>query len=94
MKKNEEIKEQINSSSLNTLYTIHTSVHSLSTCVPSFNLLGLTVSEKSVTKKMLMFENWGERKMKNKGMNKQQQPDSGIHNTSAHCPCVCQVSTV
>ena len=32
---------------------------------------------------MLMFENWRERKMKNKGMNKQQQPDSGKHDTSA-----------
>ena len=31
--------------------------------VPSFNLLGLTVPEKSVTK-ILMFENWRERKMK------------------------------
>ena len=28
----------------------------------------------------------------NKGMNKQQQPDSGIHDTSAHCPHVYQVS--
>ena len=55
--------------------------------MPSFNLLGLTVPEKSVTK-MLMFENWRERKMKNKGMNKQQQPDSGKHDTSAHCTCV------
>ena len=26
--------------------------------------------------------------MKNKGMNKQQQSDSGIHDTSAHCPRV------
>ena len=31
-------------------------------------------------------------KWRNKGMNKQQQPDSGIHDTSAHCPCVYQVS--
>ena len=62
-------------------------------CVPSFNLLGPTVPEKSVTK-MLMFENWREIKMKNKGMNKQQQPESSIHDTSAHCPRVCQVSTL
>ena len=41
----------------------------------------------------LMFENCRERKMKNKGTNKQQQPDSGIHNTSAHCPRVYLVST-
>ena len=54
--------------------------------MPSFNLLDLTVPEKSVTK-TLMFENWRERKMKNQGMNKQQQPDSGKHDTSAHCMC-------
>ena len=36
---------------------------------------------------------WGERQMKNKGMNKQQQPDSSIHDTSAYWPCVYQVST-
>ena len=30
--------------------------------------------------------------MKNKGMNKQQQPCSGIFDTSAHCPHVYQVS--
>ena len=32
-----------------------------------------------------MFENWRERKWRNKGTNKQ-QPDFGIHHTSAHCP--------
>ena len=55
--------------------------------MPRFTLLGLTVPEKSVTK-MLMFENLRERKMKNKGMNKQQQSDSGKHDTSAHCTYV------
>ena len=40
-----------------------------------------------------MFENWRERKMKNKGTNKQQQPDSGTHDTSAHCPRVYQVQS-
>ena len=55
--------------------------------MPSFNLLGLTVPEKNVTK-MLMFENWRESKMKNKGMNKQQQPGFGKHDTSAPCTCV------
>ena len=62
-------------------------------CVPSFNLLGLTVCEKSVTIN-LMFDNWRERKM-NTGTNKQQQqPDSGIHDTSAHCPRVYQFSNL
>ena len=45
-KKNEEIKGCIRSSSLTPVYMMH-----LPTCVPSFNLLGLTVPEKSVTKK-------------------------------------------
>ena len=35
----------------------------LSTCVPSFKLLGLTVPEKSVMKNFNV-ENWRERKMK------------------------------
>ena len=30
----------------------------------------------------------------NKGMNKQQQSDCGIHNTSIHYPSVYQVSTL
>ena len=34
----------------------------------------------------------GEKKWRNKGTNKQQQPEYGIHNTSVHCPRVCQVS--
>ena len=59
-------------------------------CVPSFNLRSLTVREKSVTK-IFMFENWKEN-WRNKGTNKQQQPDSDIHDTSAHYPCVYQVS--
>ena len=46
-RKNEEIKRRISSSSLIPVYTIHPP---LSMCVLSFNLLGLTVPEKSVTK--------------------------------------------
>ena len=119
----------------------------LSMCVPSFNLLGLTVPENSATKKFKVWKlvrkknqeingwicsgslipvqdihlptvyvytkfqssrphsSWekchekfqclkiGEKeKWRNRGMNKQQKPDSGIHHTSAHCPCVYQVS--
>ena len=30
----------------------------------------------------------------NKGMNKQQQPDSGTHDTVIYCPHVYQVSTL
>ena len=60
-------------------------------CPRGFNLLGLTVPEESVTKNFYV-KNWRERKWKNKGTNKQQQPDSSIHDISAHCPCVYQVS--
>ena len=38
-------------------------------------------------------EHWEKEKWRNKGTNKQQQPDSGTHNTSAHSPRVYQVST-
>ena len=38
-------------------------------------------------------ENWEKEKWRNKGMNKQQQPDSGTQDTSACCPRVYQVST-
>ena len=31
---------------------------------------------------------FGEKEKRNKGTNKQQQPDSGIHDTSAHFPSV------
>ena len=37
-------------------------------------------------------ENWEKEKWRNKGTNKQQQPDSGKHNTPAHCPRMYQVS--
>ena len=48
--------------------------------VPSFNLLSLTLPEKSVKK------NWEKEKWRNKRTNKL-QPDTTIHDTSAHCPC-------
>ena len=32
--------------------------------------------------------------MKNKETNTQQQPDSGIHNTSTHCPCEYKVLSI
>ena len=56
-KKNEETKGWFRSSR----YTWY--ICPLSTYVPSFNLLGLTVPEKSVTKNFNV-ENWRERKMK------------------------------
>ena len=59
-KKKEEIRGQISSSSL-IWYTWYICL--LSMCVPSFNLLGLTVPEKRVMK-IFNVENWRERKMK------------------------------
>ena len=53
-------------------------------CIPSFGLLGITFAEKNVTK-ILMFENWRKRKIRNNGTNKQQQSDYEIHNTSTNC---------
>ena len=75
------------SGSLITLHNTSTMcVTSVSMCVPSFNLLGLTVPEESVTKKFQSLKIGEKEKLRNKETNKQQQPDSGIHDTSAHCP--------
>ena len=60
-KKNEELMRWINSSSLIPVITWY--ICPLSMCVPSFNLLGLTVPEKRVMKNFNV-ENWRERKMK------------------------------
>ena len=91
-KENEEIKAQISSSSLIPSGTHNSSAH----CPRVYQVSTFKASQflRKVWRKSLMFENWRERKMKTKGMSKQQQqPDSGIHDTSAHCPYVCQVST-
>ena len=75
-------------------------IHLLSTCVPSFNSVGLTVPEKSVAK---FFNVWNLERKKNEeihnGMNadaelwhfKLKHADSGINNTSNLCPWVYQV---
>ena len=60
-------------------------------CVPSFNLLGLTVPEKIVTKNFNVWKLERKKNEKNKGMNTQQYSDSGLHDASAHCPRVYQV---
>ena len=57
--------------------------------VLSFNFIGLIVLEKNVTN-ILILGNWTERTM-NKGTNKQQHPDSSIHDTASHCACLYQV---
>ena len=63
-------------------------IHPLSTCVPSFNFLGLIVPKKIVTKIFNVWKLERKKNEKNDGMNKQQQPDSSIHDTYTHCPCV------
>ena len=81
-KKNEEIKGRIRAAAW-FRYTRY--IPSLFTCVPSFNLLGLTVPVKSqwLWRQILTIEHWRERKMKNKGMNKQ-QPVYTIHLPTVH----------
>ena len=54
-------------------------------CVPSFNFVGCIVPKKSVTKLFLYLKIGEKEKWRNKGMNKQRHPDSGMHNTSIHC---------
>ena len=84
-----KINGWISSSSLILIYTIHLStVHkclklqpfrphsSWEKCDENFQCLKIGEKEK-----------W-----RNKGTNMQQQPDSGIHDSSAHCPRVYQVS--
>ena len=69
-------------------------IHPLSTCVPSFNLLGLTVPEKSVKK---IFNAWKlarKKNEKNKGINTQQQAASGKHDTATHYPHGYKVSSL
>ena len=53
--------------------------------VPIFNFLCLTVPEKSVKKNVICLIIGEIEKRRNKGTNKWQQPDSGIHDTSTHC---------
>ena len=78
-----KLKGWINTSSLFPVYTIHLpTVHVCTKYQPSMP---------EVWQKLSMFENWIERKM-NKGTNMREQPDSGIHDTSVHCPHVYQVS--
>ena len=83
-KQNEKIKGCISSSSLIPLCTIHLPTFRVCT---TFSLLGLQFL-RIVWQNIFMIENWKEKKWRNKRTNKQQQPDSGIHNTSSHCPRV------
>ena len=87
-KKNEEIKERISSSNLIPVYSMHPS---LFTCVSSFNFVGLAVPEKLWQK--ICFKIRENKKWRNKRTHKSEQPESGIHGTSTHCPCMFQVST-
>ena len=73
------------------------STHDTSTHCPHVHLVstvGLTVPEKSVAKSFNVWKLEVKKNEEMKGMNKQQQPDSGIHDTSTHFPHVYQVSTL
>ena len=88
--KNKEIKGRISSSSLIPVHRIRLpTIHMCTKFQPTRphsswekideNLQCLKIGEKA--------------KWRNKGTNKQQKPDYGIHDTSTHCPYVYQVST-
>ena len=87
-KKNGEIKEQISSSSLIPVYVIHLPIVHVCTKFQSSR----PHSSREKCDKNFSVENGEKDKWRNKGTNKQQQPDSSIHDTSAHCPRVYQVS--
>ena len=88
-KKKEKIKGWISSSSLILVYTIHPpTVHVGTKFQPSRLHSSWEKCGENFNTCILEKE-----KTKNKEMTKQQQPDSGIHYTSTHCPRVYQVST-
>ena len=85
-KKNEDIMRWISSSSLILVHMIY--LPTVYVCTKFQSSRPHSSWEKCDEK----FQCWKlERKM-NIGMNKQQQPESGIHDTSAHCPRVFQSS--
>ena len=89
-KKQQKTKGQNMSSSMIPVHTIHPPIfHMCNKFEPS---RAHSSWEKCNEKIFLMFENWRERKIKNKGTNKQQQPDSDLQDTSSHRPHVYQVS--
>ena len=84
-KKRNEIKGLISSHSLIPVYMIHLpTAHMCTKFQPSRPYSFWEKCDKN-------FNVWKLSRKKNKGMNKRQQPDSGIHETSIHCPQVYQV---
>ena len=81
-KKNEEIKGWI---SRNSLIPYTRCINPLSTCVPSFNLLGFTVSEKNVTK---TFNVWKQERKTNEEIKGQIRRSSLIPVYTIHLPTV------
>ena len=77
------------SSSLIPIYTIHLlTVHVCAKFQPSWPHNFWEKCDKKIK-----FLKIGEKeKWRNKGTTKQQQPEYSIHNTSVHCPRVCQIS--
>ena len=90
-KKNEEIKGQIRSSSLIPIYMIYPPMW-----VPSFNLVGQTIQEKSVMKNSNVWKVERKKNEEIKGQIKSSSliPVYSIHYTSNHFPCLYQVSNL
>ena len=88
-KKKEKKKGQICSSILIPVYKIQLSNVHVYTKFQSSRPLS---SWEKCEEKFLMFEIGEKEKWRIKGMNRQQQPHSGIHDISVHCPPVYQVS--
>ena len=69
-------------------------------CVPSSNVVGITVRKCEESEDTFLCLKIGRKKKekkekkRNTGTNKQQQPDSGIHQTATYCSRVYQVSTL
>ena len=87
-KKNEEIKGRISSNSLIPVHMRHLPTGHVCT---KFQYPRPHSSRENCDQKLLL-KIWEKEKWRNKRTNKQQQPDSSMHDTSAHCPRVYQVS--
>ena len=88
-KKSEEIKGRISSTSLISVNTIH--LPTVHVCT-KFQSSRPHSSWEKCDERFQCSKIGEKEKWRNKGTNRQQQPDSGIHDTSVHCPHVDQVS--
>ena len=84
-----QIKGRIRSSSLIPVYTIH--LPTVHVCT-KFQTSRPHSSWEKCDKKLQCLKIGEKENWRNKGLNMQKHPDSGIHDTSPHCPRVYQVS--